>query len=77
MAWRIGANVLVKQLRPWWSSWLDVAVLGGVPDAAMILSAASQNSTANVAQDLSKFFDTVGWQLMRPPAIPNHTSVSI
>ena len=64
--WRIGARHISMQLRPWVEQWINPHVFGAAPGRSVshavlrILEAAHQHNTrVFVAQDLSKFFDSV------------------
>ena len=66
---RIGTKALVYKLRPWLQTWLDSKTMGGVFDSSpadvhMLLAHAAPSKAVFVAQDLTKFFDTVDWQLL-------------
>ena len=69
VAWRCGANAIMKLLKPWSLTWLDSAVLGGVTgssalDAHIRIHQAVIHKSCVIAQDLSKFFDSIDWRLL-------------
>ncbi|CAE7891678.1 unnamed protein product [Symbiodinium sp. KB8] len=65
VGWRVGARALLSQLHRWAETFLDHRLLGGVrgrcaKDALSQLLAAAKDGETVVAQDLAKFFDSVG-----------------
>ena len=64
--WRIGSRHIVQCIRPWMNTWLNSHIFGAAPGRAVshallrVLDAArAQPDQIFIAQDLSKFFDTV------------------
>ena len=65
LPWRLGAKHLTASLTPWVLQWLDGRILGGVCGRSVehahlrIWAAAQDSNTLFVAEDLSKFFDSI------------------
>lgn len=83
--WRIGTRHIVRRLRHWVQSWVSPHLFGAVPGRSVshalirILHAAESLTPVFVAQDLSKFFDSIRVQqacqvaqfLGAPPQLSN------
>ena len=65
VAWRIGAKFVTMSMKTWLNKWLDHRVLGGVAKRSVeqahlrIWQALHQDHNVFVAEDLSKYFDSI------------------
>ena len=72
LVWRAGARCLVKQLRPWASSWASQHVFGAVPGVSTtdchirLLEAWNRGVREYIKQGLSSFFDSISLEVLTP-----------
>ena len=67
--WRLGSRAVLQRLRTWMDQWLEETTCGGVHEAGVadvrqMLFQDGAEPHVFIQQDLTRFFDSVDWDLM-------------